>query len=296
MPTRSPRTRLLLLLAVFSAPACASEEERICKQELAFEDATALFGGKPPGPDHIKQCVETFALVRDKLKLDDAAYAEFKQCRAAAKSLSESLTCTAKVASSNTKKEIDAAFAPIEKKGDEELARLEALVSGGAIDAATIAAMRANRASTPPGRFVAIADDARALIEAGRVAPGNKVTIQLPPGLDNAMKRPGSMAAEIVFVDAKTSRTVARIAPIAKTQFGTKDDDIAALLKWACEDPDHRDVELEVTSGGPTGITFDPPKAIGQALDALTEAGLDERPLIRLDGKPMTAGEWAKSQ
>lgn len=301
MRTPSPRTHLLsLLLAVC---ACTSEEEQICKRQLAFDDPYArnLRLGQTSEAREMSECLETFPLLRRDLELDAAEYADYRNCRAAAKTMRESIDCSVKIDSlkrpdpeAAARAKIDAAAAAVAKQGDEALAKLEALVPGGAIDAATITAMRARRASTPPARLVTIAADVRTLIESGRVAPGTKVQIQLPPNI--AMRRPGSMAADILFEDARSSRTVARISPISKALFGSKNDDIADLLGWACDDPDHRDVELEVVSGGATDVVHDPPRAIQKALDALTEAGLDERPLIRVDGEPMTAGEWLKRQ
>ena len=192
---------------------------------------------------------------------------------------------------------LDQAIAEIEKTSEEALERLEALVPTGSIDTETIAAIRAARTATPPGRFVAVCDDARALIESGRLAPGTKLTIQMPRALGSRAPRPtGSAAAELIFVDRNSSRTVARLAETSKAHLGNKNDEIKALIAWLQQDPEQRDLELVVVSGGASGITFDPPPALPAALPALTAAGLADRQLLRVDGKPMTVGEWVKLQ
>lgn len=192
---------------------------------------------------------------------------------------------------------LDKQFAAMAKTSEQALEKLEALVPGGSIDAETIAAIRAARTRTPPGRFDAICDDARALIESGRVAPGTKLTIWLPSGLgDNAPPPTGPAVAELLFVDSKSSRTVARMAPISKAHFGGKNNEIEAMIAWLQQDPDKRDLELVVVSGSAPGATFPPPAALTDSLAALTAAGLADRPLLHVDGKPMTVGEWVKLQ
>ncbi len=61
---------------------------------------------------------------------------------------------------------------------------------------------------------------------------------------------------------------MARVAPISKGQFGTKNGDIAALLKWAGEDSDRRDLEFEVVSTEAAGTGAVAPAIHARALHA----------------------------
>lgn len=222
--------------------------------------------------------------------------------------MDESMACTSKAEMRMEKLDVEVAAEKAEaaaavsaaehlrKAEDAALARLDGLVAGGAIDSSMIAEIRERRSSAPQSRLLAIVQDAAALIEAGRIAHGHQLAIQLPPPADVRMPRPGSMGAELVFVDAKTSRVVARIAPITKEQFGTKNGDIEELLKWAAEDPERRDLEFVVVSSGfIDGRDVAPLDAFEKGLGALKESGLDERRMISVDGHAMTPGEWIKN-
>lgn len=291
-----------------------ADANRICTREMAFED--------PRAPVLLGACGNSIVAAPDLYMLDEAGYAAYIRCRDAARTMDESLACTreaedgkwtpktdAELAMDRKMAAIEASEAERLRKGeDAQLARLDALVAGGAIDASMIAELRAQRDSPPQGsplrwpkrRLWTIAKDAATLIEAGRVAPGHKLAIQLPPPADVQTRRSGSAGAELVFVDAKTSRVVARIAPSSKEEFRQRNGDIEELLKWAAEDPERRDLEFELElNSWEFGADAPPPPDVFKsdnlpALRLMKESGLDERRMIRVAGKAMTPSEWIK--
>jgi len=296
--------------------ARVSDALRICTREMAFKD--------PRAPVLLGACSNSIVAAPDLYMLDDPGYAAYIRCRDAARTMDESLACTREAENGKWTPKTDAELAMdraeaaiaaseaerLRKAEDEQLARLGGLVAGGAIDASTIAELRAQRSSAmqsrpsqgwpPQRRFYTIVQDAASLIEAGRVAPGHKLAIQLPPPADVRTRRPGSTGAELVFVDSKTSRVVARIAPISKEGFRDRNGDIEELLKWAAEDPERRDLEFELElNSWESGADAPPPPDVfnngNDALGLIKESGLDKRKMIRVGGTAMTPGEWIKN-
>lgn len=285
MVHRIPSILLALMLA-----ACASEEQRICQQEAAYPDG---FGAMMKGheAEFIKSCVEIFAHQRK--DMSDEQYAEFKRCRLAATDNLGSTKCLFDSAFKEGEAKLAEAFKPYNDAADGAIARLEALVPGGAVDAATIAAIRAGRENTPPGRLTAVCNDAVALIEAGRIAPDTKLQVHLPRGLASAEPTPtGPDAAELVFTDRATSRVVARVAPIPEDHLGMKDDEIAALLTWLIADPGKRDIELVVDTKTQEKLELAAPTSLATDPEGLAAAGLTDRKLLIVDGTPMTLAQW----
>lgn len=285
-----------------------SDELRICTREMQFDDPTA----RRLAPVSLGECLNLFPAVRDEYMLDDAGYAAYIRCRDAARTMDESMACTRKADMWREKLDVEVAADRAEAEAealeaaaaaanaellraaeDAALARLDRLVAGGAIAASLVAELRERRSTATQGRFLAIVEDAASLIESGRIAPGHALAIQLPPPVDTRTRRPGSTGAELVFVDAKTSRVVARIASITREELATRNDDIEALLRWVVEDPERRDLEFVVVSSVFTGATnLPPPDAFAKALGAMKQSGLDRRRMISVDGTMVTPGEW----
>jgi hypothetical protein len=266
-----------------------SKEAQACRAERKWAGIENL------EPTELARCVESTKQDQADLHLSDEQYQALLDCKIAAKDLSEGVKCMAEA----SKHSIDATFAKVEQKHAAELeaalAKLEAHVESGAITEQTLALLRNPDKSTPAGRVAEVATEAAALLDAGRVAAGESITIQLQPGLGADTPEPkGLEGAELVFVDAKTKSTVGRLAPLNVDLLGAKSPQVAALLDWMLEDSKTRQAEIVVTTTEESGMAFDPPEALRTAMSRFEAAGIAERPVIWLDGTPMTLAQWAE--
>lgn len=298
---------LALLLILPTTFGCKSKEEKACLAQAKWTDELAR-PGDPPSPkmegEELSKCVAAQKRYKLDFKLDDAQYEAFLDCEIAATDMNDWMDCLGdlmKIQAKTLGDELDLEVNAMQEAGAQAAAaaitRLEAHVESGAVSAETIASLRARDNKTPEGRVEAVVDDAIALIEAGRVGADNPLTIRLQPGLnplaeDEQPTPKGLDAAEISFVERESKATVARLAPISTDHFGAKNIEIAAMLTWMLEQPDTRQVELIVTSGTGEGIVFNTPDALYDLSDALEQAGLADRPIIWLDGKPMTRSQY----
>lgn len=265
-----------------------SKEAQACRAERKWAGIENIEAAE------LARCVESTKQEQSDLHLSDEQYQALLDCKIAAKDLSAGVKCMAEA----SKHSIDVTFAALEKKHaaqlEAALAKLEAHVESGAITEQTLALLRSPNDKAPAGRVAEVASDAAALLEAGRVAAGESLTVQLQPGLGADTPAPkGLEGAELVFVDANTKSTVGRLAPLNVDLLGAKSPQVAALLDWMLEDPKTRQAEIVVTTKEESGMAFDPPEALRTAMPRFEAAGIADRPVIWLDGAPMTLAQWA---
>lgn len=298
----------LVLLLPLSTLACKSKEEKAClaqakwmaelHEQLGRADESPKMRGK-----ELRECVAQKKSYKTDMELDDAAYEALLDCEIAARSMDEALDCVFDAAAKQMKaigEELDRDVAAMleadEREADSAIARLEAHVESGAVSAQTIADLRGRNDDTPPGRVEDVVEEAIALIESGRVGADNPITIRLQPGFDPLADEPyapkGLDSAELSFVDRDSGATVARLAPINSDHLGAKAAEVEAMLRWMLEQPDTRRVELVLTRGTDEGLVFKTPPALYDLAEAFEQAGIADRPIIWLDGKPMTRSEY----
>lgn len=249
--------------------------------------------------DQITRCMKSDQRMREDTEADDATFERYLQCELDAKTPNDLTDCVMIMAEGPAKK----AKAGMEKMmaeaaGDAEaaLARIRSDAAAGVITAETLARVEEGRSKAGVGRFSTVLDDAHALIEAGRVAPGTTVEIVIHPGLGGEPLKlpPGEMAADLAFTDAKTGRRVARVSPTGGEilSIGAFSDRLGTLMRWWAQDPEGHDVELAIVPD-PESPGFAAPPGVTGARALLELGGLLERPvLVFPDGSSKTLGQW----
>ena len=254
----------------------------------------------PSAKDDLAKCAASAERMRKGSEVDDATFDRFLQCQIDAKTLDELVVgCASVLAEAQGKalgKQLDGMKAGMDAKGDAALARIRTHVEAGHITAQTLARIEKDRAHAGMGRFGDVLDDAHALIESGRLAPGTTMEVNIHRGLgaDAPPMRPGDAAADVVFQDAASGRRVARISPIggALLSIAAWNDRVGKLLRWWAQDPEGHDVELAIVPD-PKTPTFDPPEAVSNVYALMELGGLVERPLLVFpDGQRKSAKQW----
>lgn len=297
-----------------SAPATASAASktvkdgsllhRSCEHEAKLgAELDQEMSGKAPNPEKLDQaferCLSTSAKLRGDIPADDATFDRFLQCRLDAKDLNASMGCISiltAVQSQAMKKELDAKMGGIQAAGDAALERIRKHVEAGTITPENFALIEKAREGAGMGRFGDVLDDAHAVIEAGRVAPGTTLEISIHRGLGSMAPPlpPGDAAADLRFTDAETGRRIARISPTGGAVLSIElyDQRIGKLMRWWAQDPEKHDVELAIEPD-PETPTFDAPASVKSAYALLELGGLHERPLLIFpDGKNKSAKQW----
>lgn len=272
----------------------ATREQQACRNEAKL---TAEWLGMPHVPvsdKDIAGCVE--ALGERQVELGPERYPRHLDCKIAATDFEQSMRCDMQlVGDALVELEAEANLESREEL-DAALVRLEPFVQRGSLAAETLAMLREPGDDVPRGRVAEVAHDAAGLLETGRVGSGQPLAIRLQPGIGST-ERPnpvGLEGAELVFVDADSGLTVGRLAPLSTDHLGAKDKEVAALLTWMLEAPDVRTVELVVTtSTSEVGIEFEDPAALSDSVAEFDAAGVGERPILWLDGTPMTLRQWS---
>lgn len=191
----------------------------------------------------------------------------------------------------------EAMMADFQARGDAALARLREHAKAGVITAETIARIEQDRGRAGLGRFADVLEDALAIIEAGRVAPGTTIEINVHAGLGGdapPLPPADEVSADVAFTDAASKRRVARICPIQGTLLSLDPfaDRIRKLMQWWAQSADHHDVEIAIVPE-PESPTFAAPEGAVRAYVLLEAGGLADRPLLRFpDGRHVTAKAW----
>lgn len=311
------RAYLFAALAL-SVIACKSKEEQACRSQEKWVEgmAEALdWPHEPMSKDELAECIAEHKRYRHQFRLDEVQYEALLDCQIAAPSMDEGLACLGPAfevlmdaemkqvhaeIERDAKQKLDAQLAaskpvPAEPISEQDIeaavARLEVHVTSGVVTAESLVALR-DRKGVAGHTVIAIIDDALGLIEAGRVSAANPLTLKLQP---KVVFRPsdggsGLDAAELRFVEASTGATVGRLGPVTTDSLGPRNSYIAALFDWMLEEPATRRVEIPVTSSTAEGAM---PPALNSAIPAFKAAGIANRPVIWLDGKPWTLDQWA---
>jgi hypothetical protein len=307
------RAYLVAALA-FSVTACKSKEEQACRSQEKWvaELSEALDQpNEPMDKDELAKCIAEHKGYRHQFRLDEAQYEALLDCQIAAPTMDEGLACLGPVLEVLIDARRKDAEAKVERDAEEKLAtnkpvpaapiseqdieaavtRLEIHVASGVVTAESLVALR-EREGVAGRRVIAILDDALGLIEAGRVSAANPLTLKLQPEVVFSPSEGGSGldAAELRFVEASTGATVGRLGPVTTSDLGPRDSYIAALFDWMIEEPATRRVEIPVNSS--MGEDAMPP-VLNSAIPAFKAAGIADRPVIWLDGKPWTLDQWA---
>jgi hypothetical protein len=292
-------TLTILTLGLATVACKGTKEEQACRADARWSDQIDPRRGDAkvePTPEELAACVES--LQEMKLDIDEEAFANLLDCKIAAKDVNQWAACFDALFADELEVKMDAVKAKIDDAQASDQALAEAAIAkldvhvGKGISAETIASLRKPSSEVPPARIAAVADDARTLIETGRVDAEHPVSIRLQPGFNHENNPVGLEGAELTFVDAASGATVGRVAPLAANQLGIKTKEITALVEWLLEQPDSRRVELIAGSDDYGGaLVFEPPEILRDT-ERFEKAGLADRPLIWLNGKPYTAATW----
>lgn len=271
--------------------------QRSCRH---YVELGAKLDGKEAAPEKLERCLATAERIRKDAAADDATFDRFLQCRLDATDLDGTLACMQIIVEAQAgaaRKQFDAKLADSAAEAQAALARIRQHVEAGVITAETLARVEKDRAHAGMGRFVVVLDDAHALVEAKRVAPGTKLEIHIHAGLgaDAPPLPPASeLAADLVFTDASSGRRVARISPItgALLSIGPLAARTKGLMQWWAQDPAGQDVEIAIEPD-PESPSFAAPEGVAQTYALLELGGVVDRPLLLFpDGRRVSVKQW----